>query len=304
MRLTARILCPVASNRIAVPGAQRAPKIQVEHQLWSRVDFDSLSSSVAIERRVLNMMRSTGVPVAVIVAVLAAIANRGLRLRYPLDPDPLTWYWQYIEPALLKERLLESLFYLHSQPPLFNLLLGLTFKAFRTLRHRAANRVHRDGPAIVSGLLRAADPARGAAVAANRDHCVTVRLPRCCSMRTGFSTSSPDAHGADLRVSCVARFLAPRVCSGGHCVLQPRGRPHLSPLRVPVRVAACLVVASVAVKPRRVVLACCALPFCPRCLALCEELRAVRHDHDQFVARHEHRQGHRFSSSLTNEPNS
>ncbi|MBI1389947.1 MAG: hypothetical protein GC154_16020 [bacterium] len=37
---------------------------------------------------------------------------------------------QFIDPQLLKTRLLESLFYLHGQPPLFNLYLGLVLKCF------------------------------------------------------------------------------------------------------------------------------------------------------------------------------
>ncbi|HZM97147.1 MAG TPA: hypothetical protein VFB92_27195 [Vicinamibacterales bacterium] len=76
------------------------------------------------------MMRSHRAPVAVIVAVFAASRIAAYAAGIHLDPDPLTWYWQYIEPALLKERLLESLFYQHSQPPLFNLFLGLILKAF------------------------------------------------------------------------------------------------------------------------------------------------------------------------------
>jgi hypothetical protein len=45
------------------------------------------------------------------------------------DTSPLAGYWQYIDPPLLRERLLESLWHLHSQPPLYNLLLGLVLKA-------------------------------------------------------------------------------------------------------------------------------------------------------------------------------
>lgn len=41
---------------------------------------------------------------------------------------PLNFAMQYLDPVLLKEDLLRSLFYLHSQPPLFNLLLGLVLK--------------------------------------------------------------------------------------------------------------------------------------------------------------------------------
>ena len=77
-----------------------------------------------------EIVRRHRAPLAVIVAVFAASRIAAYAAGIRLDPDPLTWYWQYVEPALLKERLLESLFYLHSQPPLFNLFLGLTVKAF------------------------------------------------------------------------------------------------------------------------------------------------------------------------------
>ncbi|MDQ3168941.1 MAG: hypothetical protein M3Q55_02245 [Acidobacteriota bacterium] len=46
------------------------------------------------------------------------------------DAGPLGWYWQYLDPLLLQQRLLESLVYSPAQPPLFNLLLGLTLKLF------------------------------------------------------------------------------------------------------------------------------------------------------------------------------
>ena len=44
------------------------------------------------------------------------------------DAAPLADYWQYLDPRLLEEDLLRSLFYLHSQPPLFNFFLGLVLK--------------------------------------------------------------------------------------------------------------------------------------------------------------------------------
>ncbi len=46
------------------------------------------------------------------------------------DATPLDSFWQYVDPALLKTHLFQSLFYLHSQPPLFNLYLGLMLKVF------------------------------------------------------------------------------------------------------------------------------------------------------------------------------
>jgi hypothetical protein len=44
------------------------------------------------------------------------------------DDTSLAWYWQYLDPALLRNKLLESVFYMHSQPPLFNLFLGAVLK--------------------------------------------------------------------------------------------------------------------------------------------------------------------------------
>jgi hypothetical protein len=41
---------------------------------------------------------------------------------------PLRVYWQFLAPRLLRARLLESVFYLHSQPPLYNLFLGVVLK--------------------------------------------------------------------------------------------------------------------------------------------------------------------------------
>jgi len=46
------------------------------------------------------------------------------------DIRPMHWFWQFIDPFLLKTRLGESLFYLHGQPPGFNLLVGLGLKLF------------------------------------------------------------------------------------------------------------------------------------------------------------------------------
>lgn len=44
------------------------------------------------------------------------------------DDSNLPWTWQFIDPALLRTHLAESLLYLHSQPPLFNLYLGTVLK--------------------------------------------------------------------------------------------------------------------------------------------------------------------------------
>lgn len=48
------------------------------------------------------------------------------------DATPLTYFLQYIDVELLRHDLLRSIFYLHQQPPLFNLYLGVTLKIFPT----------------------------------------------------------------------------------------------------------------------------------------------------------------------------
>ena len=46
---------------------------------------------------------------------------------------------QYLDPLLLKSDLLKSLFYLHSQPPIFNLFLGIVLKLSQQFHHYLMN---------------------------------------------------------------------------------------------------------------------------------------------------------------------
>ncbi len=46
------------------------------------------------------------------------------------DTSSLPWFWQYLDPALLKANLAQSLWYLHGQPPAFNAFLGLVLNLF------------------------------------------------------------------------------------------------------------------------------------------------------------------------------
>ncbi|MCL4691950.1 MAG: hypothetical protein KJ060_05490 [Candidatus Hydrogenedentes bacterium] len=47
-----------------------------------------------------------------------------------MDTSPLGVFMQYADPELLQSRLLETCWYLHIQPPLFNLFLGIVLKLF------------------------------------------------------------------------------------------------------------------------------------------------------------------------------
>ena len=73
-------------------------------------------------------LRHWHLPVLVLlfIASRAWMAHAGVRF----DASPLDYYWQYADPKLLREDLLRTVFYLHSQPPLFNLWLGCVLKLF------------------------------------------------------------------------------------------------------------------------------------------------------------------------------
>ena len=63
-----------------------------------------------------------------VIFVISRILYWHAGLRF--DARPVANYWQYIDPVLMKTRLLQSLFYRHMQPPGFNLAIGLVVKLF------------------------------------------------------------------------------------------------------------------------------------------------------------------------------
>lgn len=69
--------------------------------------------------------RSALILAALFVAVRLAVLALGQRF----DADNLTSWMQIADLALLREHLWRTLWYLHSQPPLFNLMIGLALRA-------------------------------------------------------------------------------------------------------------------------------------------------------------------------------
>ena len=63
-----------------------------------------------------------------LVFVLSRIIYYLLGVRF--DARPVLHFWQFVDAELLKHRLLESLYYLHVQPPGFNLYTGIVLKLF------------------------------------------------------------------------------------------------------------------------------------------------------------------------------
>ncbi len=65
-----------------------------------------------------------------LVVVLSFALSRMLygMMGVRFDASTLDWYWQYLDVELLRNDLLKSLYYLHAQPPGFNLFLGTVLK--------------------------------------------------------------------------------------------------------------------------------------------------------------------------------
>ena len=66
------------------------------------------------------------------IVALSFIASRSLYyyLGVRFDATILFYAEQFLDVNLLQARLTESIFYLHCQPPLFNLFLGAVLKVF------------------------------------------------------------------------------------------------------------------------------------------------------------------------------
>ncbi|MFC2130798.1 hypothetical protein ACFLSQ_05140 [Bacteroidota bacterium] len=65
---------------------------------------------------------------AVLIFIISRVFFSYLGVEF--DINPLYWFHQYLDYELLKNNLIESIYYLHSQPPLFNLYLGMIVKFF------------------------------------------------------------------------------------------------------------------------------------------------------------------------------
>jgi hypothetical protein len=76
------------------------------------------------ESETMPMRRFVAVLAVFFAGVHAMLYAAGVRM----DTTPLGVFMQYADPELLRARLLETCWYLHIQPPLFNLFLGAVLK--------------------------------------------------------------------------------------------------------------------------------------------------------------------------------
>jgi len=102
-------------------------------------------------------------PYALLLLVFAASRACYYALGVRFDARPLNNFFQFVDPDLLNHRLLESLFYLHIQPPGMNLFAGIVLKLF---------------PHTYAAAFHSAYLLLGAASC-----CLIYHLMRCCCVR-------------------------------------------------------------------------------------------------------------------------
>ncbi len=100
------------------------------HQVWMRTIRLSQRMLAVPRRRDSHAARKRPriPPLAYVLCAFVLARLAGFLLGVRFDTGSLGHYWQFIDPQLLRTNLLESLYYLHSQPPLFNLFLGIVVK--------------------------------------------------------------------------------------------------------------------------------------------------------------------------------
>ena len=77
----------------------------------------------------MNRIREGALYLFVLAAFGASeLLGRALGIRFAAET--LGTLYQYLDPSILQDDLLQGLYYLHAQPPLFNLFLGIVIKAF------------------------------------------------------------------------------------------------------------------------------------------------------------------------------
>jgi hypothetical protein len=75
-----------------------------------------------------EFLRRDGRWLAALAAAFGASRLAAWAIGVRFDPTNLDRFWQFLDPALLRDDLGRSLFYQHSQPPLFNLFAGIALK--------------------------------------------------------------------------------------------------------------------------------------------------------------------------------
>jgi hypothetical protein len=86
-----------------------------------------------------------------LIFAISRVIYYALGIRF--DARGLTWFFQFLDPELLRHNLLQSLFYLHMQPPGYNLFLGIVLKLFPHAEVTAFHAIHLAFGASITCLL-------------------------------------------------------------------------------------------------------------------------------------------------------
>ena len=98
-------------------------------------------------------LRSLASAAALVHAAVAGFhIARGVSIRHDFGPSTWDWFWQNLPTADLRERALESLWYLHAQPPLWNALNAVLIKAVGAAHPELLHLLHVGMGAAAAGL--------------------------------------------------------------------------------------------------------------------------------------------------------
>ena len=89
--------------------------------------------------------------VHVLIAVLYWVVL-GVTIVHDFGPDKWGWFWQNLSTELLRTRAAESIWYMHGQPPLWNILGALLIKLFGPLHMQALQALHIALGAMIAGM--------------------------------------------------------------------------------------------------------------------------------------------------------
>jgi hypothetical protein len=110
------------------------------------------TSEIQIQSTVVSrgqgLSRRSALTIVGVSFVVSRLVYLALGVRF--DAEPLTFYWQYIDPELLRTEFWRSLFYLEQQPPGFNFFLGAVLNIFGRYSNAAFQAIY-----LILGLAMA-----------------------------------------------------------------------------------------------------------------------------------------------------
>jgi hypothetical protein len=117
-----------------------------------RIDIKEVTSRILlrIHHNIKSLFRSTYI-LLLLIFITSRVIYYLLGVRF--DSRGLAWFFQFLDPELLRHNLLQSLFYLHIQPPGYNFFLGVVLKLFPHVYSAAFHAIHLGFGATITCLL-------------------------------------------------------------------------------------------------------------------------------------------------------